>query len=115
MPNCPDYVAIEAYSHECSSCGFWPGGGAMDGPAFYAYAYPEPPGYASAAVGPSGAHYHPDLHEFVLPCEAVRNARDPDDAVMTLLQSTYDAAADLGRWDRAGLDRPREYWTAPHA
>jgi hypothetical protein len=115
IPHCPDYVAVEAYSHECSSCGFWPGGGAMDEPAFYAYAYPEPPGYARANAEPRGAYYHADLREFVLPCEVVRNAPDPDAAVLAFLQSTYVAAADLAHWNRVQLERPPQYWTAPHA
>ena len=109
-PNCPNYVMTEAYSHECSSCGFWPGGGAIAGPAFYAYAYPAPPGYPEHRVRPDGASFSPELGEFVLPTEALRSATDPDSAVLEFLQSAYDAAADLGRWDRAALDRPRELW-----
>jgi hypothetical protein len=104
-PHCPDYVMVEAYSHECSSCGFWPGGGAIDEPAFYAYAYPEPSGYAAHPVQPSAAAYHPQLREFILPYEAVRSASEPDAVLLEFLQTTYDAAADLGHWDRAELDR----------
>jgi hypothetical protein len=104
-PNCPDYVMVEAYSHECSSAGFWPGGGAVDEAAFYAYAYPEPAGYSAHAVQPAAAFYHPKAREFILPYEAVRTAADPDAALLAFLQSTYEAAADLGRWDRALLDR----------
>jgi hypothetical protein len=106
VPNTPDYVMVEAYSRECASCGFWPGGGAIDGPAFYAYAYPEPAGYAARRVAPSAAFYHPELREFVLPYEAVRGASDPAGLLLEFLQSTYDAAADLAHWDRAALDRP---------
>ncbi|MGZ5772967.1 DUF5996 family protein [Ramlibacter sp.] len=105
VPNCPDYVMVEAYSHECSSAGFWPGGGAVDEAAFYAYAYPEPEGYSAHAVHPATARYHTQAHEFILPYEAVRTASDPDGTLLAFLQSTYDAAADLGRWNRAVLER----------
>jgi hypothetical protein len=104
-PNCPDYVMKDAYSHECSSCGFWPGGGPVAEPAFYSYAYPEPPGYADRPVRPEGASYHRDLGEFILPLEAVRTAADPDESVLDFCQSIYEAAADLGRWERAALER----------
>jgi hypothetical protein len=104
-PNLADWVAREAYSHEVSSCGFWPGGEMLPEPVFYAYAYPEPAGFAAAPLRPSAARYHPDLHEFVLPYEAVRQAARPDDDLMTFCQSTYEAAADLAAWDRAGLER----------
>jgi hypothetical protein len=104
-PNCPDYVMVEAYSHECSSAGFWPGGGAVEEAAFYAYAYPEPEGYSAHAVRPATAHYHPKAREFILPYEAVRTAPDPDGALLAFLQSTYEAAADHGRWNRAALER----------
>ncbi|HEY0877105.1 MAG TPA: DUF5996 family protein [Zeimonas sp.] len=104
-PNCPDYVMIEAYSRECSSCGIWPGGGSYEEPAFYAYAYPEPAGYAERTVAPAGARYDTALREFVLPYEHLRNATDPDEALLTFFQSTYEAAADLGRWDRDTLER----------
>lgn len=106
-PNCPDHVMVEAYSHECSSAGFWPGGGPVDEAAFYAYAYPEPAGYAQAAVRPAAAFYHPQAREFILPYEAVRTAADPDATLLDFLQSTYEAAADHGHWDRAALERPR--------
>jgi hypothetical protein len=95
----------EAYSHEVSSAGFWPGGGAVDEPAYYAYAYPEPPGFSDAAVRPEAAYYNRELREFILPYEAVRTAPSPDDALLQFLQSTYEVAADLGRWDRAELER----------
>ena len=109
-PNCPDYVMVEAYSHECSSCGFWPGGGPIPEPVFYAYTYPEPDGYAKRAVRPEGAYYHSEMREFVLPYDVVRRAAAPDDLLLDFVQSTYDAAADCGRWDRAALDRPRNEW-----
>ncbi|HJR36208.1 MAG TPA: DUF5996 family protein [Gemmatimonadales bacterium] len=104
-PNCPDYVMTEAYSHECSSCGFWPGGGPVAEPAFYSYAYPAPPGYADRPVRPAGASYNRDLGEFILPLEAVRTAVDAEAAVLDFCQSTYEAAADLGDWDRPALER----------
>ena len=105
-PNCPDYVMVEAYSHECSSCGFWPGGGAVDEAAFYAYAYPEPAGYARPRRAPAAAaYYHSQMREFILPYAAVRTAVDPDAMLLEFLQSTYEAAAVLGRWDRAALER----------
>lgn len=104
-PNCADYVMVEAYSHECSSAGFWPGGGPVDEAAFYAYAYPEPQGCAAHPVRPAAAFYHAQAHEFILPYEAVRTAADPDAALLEFLQGTYEAAATLGHWDRAGLER----------
>ena len=111
VPALPDAVTREAYSHEVSSAGFWPGGGGIDQPAFYAYAYPTPDGFADAAVQPEAAFFHKDLGEFVLPYDAVRTAADPEAALMAFLISTYGAAADLGGWDRAVLDcdlgRPR--------
>ncbi len=105
VPNFPDWVAREAYSHEVSSCGFWPGGGGVDFPAYYSYAYPEPAGFGAAKVAPAGASYNTQLHEFVLPYDAVRTAASPDEALLAFLQSTYEAAADLGKWDRAALER----------
>lgn len=109
-PNCPDYVMVEAYSHECSSCGFWPGGGPAAEPVFYAYAYPQPAGYAESAVRPAAARYDAGVREFILPYEAVRRAATPDDMLLQFLQSTYEAAADLGRWERAALERPSSQW-----
>jgi len=103
VPHCPDWVMEEAYSHELSSAGFWPGTGLGEA-AFYAYAYPEPPGFKTARVGPVGAAYHVGLGEFILPYEAVRLAADPDAALLEFLQSTYVAAAELGHWDRVSLD-----------
>lgn len=104
VPALPDAVAQEAYSHEVSSAGFWPGGGPVDDAAFYSYAYPAPDGFAQAAVRPAQAYFSKELGEFVLPYEAVRTATDPDATLMDFLQSTYEAAADLGRWDRAALE-----------
>jgi hypothetical protein len=105
VPNLPDWVAKEAYSHEVSSCGFWPGGGAVADAAFYAYAYPEPDGFAAAPVEPEAAFYSRDLREFVLPYEAVRRSDAPDATVLRFLQSTYEAAANLAGWDRRSLER----------
>ncbi len=105
VPNLPDRVTREAYSREVSSCGFWPGGGPLDYPLFYSYAYPEPAGFAGAKVLPAAAFFSPDFHEFVLPYEAVRNADSPDDVLLQFLQSTYEAAAGLAGWDRAALER----------
>jgi hypothetical protein len=104
-PNCPNSVMVEGYSHELSSCGFWPGGG-IEG-AFYAYAYPEPEGFADFPVGPNGAYYSAEYRQFLLPYETVRTAEDPDAALLTFLGSTYDAAAERGGWDRAALERDR--------
>ena len=104
IPNLPDRVTREAYSHEVSSAGFWAGGGAIAYPAYYSYAYPEPPGFASAAVGPREAFYSTDLHECILPYDVVRTSADPDRVLLEFLQSTYVAAADLARWDRAALE-----------
>jgi|ERR1043166_6507106 hypothetical protein len=104
VPNLPDRVAREAYSHEVSSCGFWPGGGAIPYPSYYSYAYPEPEGYAKAAIKPPAAFYSTDLREFILPYDEVRNAQSPDDVLLDFLQTTYEAAADLAKWDRASLE-----------
>jgi len=104
VPNLPDDVAREAYSHEVSSAGFWPGNPPIDYPAFYSYAYPEPPGFGSAAVRPAEAFYSKDLHEFVLPYDAVRTAADPDQTLLDFLLSTYEAAAIGFNWDRAALE-----------
>jgi hypothetical protein len=104
-PNCPDcldWVMVEGYSRELSSCGFWPGGG-KEG-AFYAYAYPEPDGFSAHRVEPSTAYFSDEHGEFLLPYEAVRIADDPDLGVARFLQSTYEAAADLGGWDRSALE-----------
>ena len=105
IPNLPDWIVREAYSHEVSSCGFWPGGGAHPFPLFYSYAYPEPHGFSTAAAAPAEAFYSQNLREWVLPYEAVRNAASPDEALLAFLQTTYDAAADSGRWNRSALER----------
>ncbi len=104
VPHLADAVVREAYSHEVSSAGFWPGGGLIDEAAFYSYAYPPPPGFEAAAVWPPAAYFHDQLGEFILPYEAVRTSSDPDAVVLGFLKSTYDAAADLANWDRAALD-----------
>jgi hypothetical protein len=105
IPHLPNSVAQEAYSHEVSSAGFWPGSpGPVNYPAFYSYAYPAPAGFAEAKVKPDKAFYSKILGEFILPYDAVRLADDPDAALMDFLQSTYDAAADLAKWDRNALD-----------
>ncbi len=104
VPNLPDAVAREAYSHEVSSAGFWPGGGPIDYPAFYSYAYPEPEGFRSTRVQPEAAFFHEGVGEFILPYDAVRTADSPDTTLMAFLQSTYEAAAETGNWDRKALE-----------
>jgi hypothetical protein len=104
IPHLPDAVTREAYSHEVSSAGFWPGGGGVAEPSFYAYAYPTPAGFGQAKVSPAGARFDQGLGEFLLPYEAVRTAPDPDAALMAFLQTTYAAAADLAGWDRDALE-----------
>jgi Family of unknown function (DUF5996) len=104
IPHLPDRVTRDAYSHEVSSCGFWPGGGAIPYAAFYSYAYPEPAGFSAAPAGPEGAFYSSDFREFVLPYDVVRQSASPDETLLSFLQATYEAAADLGRWDRAALE-----------
>ncbi len=103
MPGLPDRVTRDAYSHEVSSCGFWPGAPGVEA-MFYSYAYPEPPGYASHRIEPPIASYSNDFGEFVLPYEAMRQSPDPDAALLDFLQSTYEAAANLGHWDRGALE-----------
>jgi hypothetical protein len=105
VPNLPDWIAREAYSHEVSSCGFWPGGGPVPYPAFYSYAYPEPPDFAQANIQPSDAFYSPDLREFILPYDTVRKSQNPDKTLLQFLRTTYAAAADLAEWDRSALER----------
>jgi hypothetical protein len=100
--NCPDWVQQMAYSHEVSSCGYWPGG--SDEGTFYSYAYPEPPGFGAQSVEPATAAYDRDLGEFVLPYTAVREAEDPDGTLLAFFQSTYEAAAESGKWDRGRLE-----------
>jgi hypothetical protein len=104
IPNLPDEVTREAYSHEVSSAGFWPGGGPVDYAAFYSYAYPAPAGFAEAKVQPEEAAFDAALGEFILPYDSVRRAPDPEAALMAFLRSTYAAAADLGAWDRGALE-----------
>ncbi len=108
LPNMPLWVAQEAYSHEVSSAGFWPGGDAFPEPIFYSYAYPTPDGFSAAKVGPGDARWVDDLGEFVLPLDAVRNTASPEDALLEFLQSTFDAAASLGDWD-LGAHRRRHF------
>jgi len=104
VPHLPDEVAWEAYSHEVSSAGFWPGGGAIDYPAFYCYAYPEPAGFRTAPLRPDAAFFSEALGEFILPYDAVRTAAQPDQALLDFLQSTYEAAANSAKWDRNALE-----------
>ncbi len=106
VPHLPDRVAREAYSHEVSSAGFWPGGGSIPYPVFYSYGYPEPAGFRDATLKPDTAFYSQDLREFVLPYEAVRQAGNPDETLLDFLQTTYEAAAIHGNWDRDALERP---------
>ncbi len=108
VPNCPDWVMREAYSHELSSCGFWPGGGPHPFPFFYSYAYPEPNGFPSATIQPEGAFYSKDLREWILPYDVVREATSPDDALLAFLETTYQATAELGHWDRSRLERDKD-------
>ena len=108
VPNMADWVARDAYSHEVSSCGFWPGGPDIPQPVFYAYAYPEPEGFQAAPVRPPAARYNTDLGEFLLPYDEVRQASSPDAMLLEFLQSSYEAAADCGAWDRVALERRSE-------
>jgi len=104
-PCVADWIMAEAYSHECSSCGFWPGNGGFGAAAFYVYAYPEPAGYGDTRLSTAEASYNKDLGQFILPYDAVRQARDPDALLLGFLQETYAAAADLAKWDRAAVER----------
>jgi hypothetical protein len=104
VPHLSDTVACEAYSHEESSAGFWPGSGAIDYPAFYSYAYPDPKGFRATAVRPQAAFFSEALGEFILPYDAVRTAAEPDRTLLDFLQSTYEAAADAASWDRNALE-----------
>ncbi len=104
VPHLSDDVATEAYSHEVSSAGFWPGSGAIDYPAFYCYAYPEPAGFRTAKVRPDAAFFSEALGEFILPYDAVRTAADPDHALLEFLHSSYEAAANAAKWDRDALE-----------
>ncbi len=104
VPHLPDDVVCEAYSHEESSAGFWPGSGAIDYPAFYSYTYPEPPGFRTTRVRPDAAFFSEALGEFILPYDAVRSAAQPEQALLEFLQSTYEAAANAAKWDRDALE-----------
>jgi hypothetical protein len=106
FPNLPDRVTREAYSHEVSSAGFWPGSEAMPDPIFFSYAYPTPEGFPEARIGPDAAGWNGDLGEFILRYDDVRTAASPDAALLEFLQTTYEAAARLAGWDRVGLERP---------
>lgn len=110
-PNCGDWVMVEGYSHELSSCGFWPGGSAEG--TFYAYAYPEPPGFAETPVRPEQAFYDTGIQEFLLPYQAVRTADDPDATLLEFLQTSYEAAADHAGWDREHLEDHPERRASP--
>jgi hypothetical protein len=99
------FVDVEAYSHEVSSCGFWPGGGPVDKPVFYAYAYPEPQAFKNYPIQPPEAFYHTEMGEFLLPYDVIRTAKSPDDVLLSFLQSTYEAAATCANWDRHALER----------
>lgn len=104
VPNIPDGVVRTAYSHEVSSCGFWPGGPLLPEPIFYAYAYPNPPGFSEAPIEPQEAYYHTSLGEFILPYQAIRAYNNPSETLLRFLQSTYLAAANLGQWPRGALE-----------
>jgi hypothetical protein len=104
-PNVARSVQVEAYSHEVSSCGFWPGGSPVDEPVFYAYAYPEPQGFKDYPIQPPEAFYHTGMGEFLLSYDAVRTAKSPDEVLLSFLQSTYEAAATSAKWDRRTLER----------
>ncbi|HEY7111215.1 MAG TPA: DUF5996 family protein [Nitrososphaeraceae archaeon] len=104
-PNVPLFVATEAYSHEVSSCGFWPGGGPIDEPIFYAYAYPEPDGFKEYPIQPAEAFYNSTMGEFLLPYETVRKSKSPEAVLTAFLQTTYEAAANQAKWDRPALER----------
>ena len=113
IPNLPDWVTQEAYSHEVSSCGFWAGGEPIPYAAFYSYAYPEPAGFAASLVAPAGTFYSNELREFILPYDVVRQAASPDHAVLQFLQTTYEAAANCGAWERNALERRDTAGKAP--
>jgi hypothetical protein len=113
VPHLPDQVTREAYSQEVSSLGFWPGNAVAPAPVFYSYAYPEPPGFSQANVRPDAATYNPQLREFILPYDVVRNAPSPDDVLLDFAQSAYDAASILGKWDRAALEEVKPVLHSP--
>lgn len=105
VPFCPHFVMVEAYSHELSSCGFWPGGEPINEPVFYAYSYPEPRGFKECPIQPKEAFYHTEMKEFLLPYNVVRTANSPDEVLLPFLQSTYEAAATCAKWNRDTLER----------
>jgi len=107
IPNLPDSITRDAYSHEVCSCGFWAGGGSVAYPAFYSYAYPEPPGFSRADVEPRAAFYSEEFREFILPYDDVRQSDSPDDVLLRFLQTSYENAATLGNWDRDSLEAER--------
>jgi len=117
IPHLPDAITREAYSQEVSSLGFWPGNDAMPQAIFYSYAYPEPKGFAEAKVKPAAAGYNSQFKEFILPYDAVRSSKSPDDAILDFAQSAYDAASILGKWDRAALEekKPALHSTSKHS
>ncbi|HSE40507.1 MAG TPA: DUF5996 family protein [Acidobacteriota bacterium] len=108
VPNLPDRVVREAYSHEVSSCGWWPGNEQYPQPAFYSYTYPEPPGFANAPVQPAGAGYDTKMREFIFPDAELLKCASIDDAVLDFAQSTYEAGANLAKWNRSELERDYE-------
>src|SRR3989440_1097712 len=115
VPHLPDAVTREAYSHEVSSLGFWPGNEMMPDPIFYSYAYPAPDGFAEAKVRPAFASYNAQLKEFVLPYEQMRRSQSPDAALLDFAQTTYDAASTLGNWDRDALTEVKPHLhSRPH-
>jgi hypothetical protein len=101
VPHLPLRVAREAYSHEVSSCGFWPGNEQFPHAAFYSYAYPEPPGFLDWKLEPAEAFYHPELKEFLLPYDVIKNSSSPRETLLQFFESTFEAAAILGKWDRS--------------
>ena len=105
VPNCPQHVMVEAYSHEVSSCGLWPGGGPFEGPVYYSYSYPEAQGFKDVLVKPAGAYYESRMGEFILPYEQVRKSHSPQQSLLSFLQSTYEAAATASKWERNMLER----------
>ncbi|MFW5697411.1 MAG: DUF5996 family protein, partial [Fimbriimonadaceae bacterium] len=107
VPGVAKRVMVDAYSHECSSAGWWPGGGMVQDPAFYAYAYPEPEGFRTFSSVPEEAHFDEGLGEYLLPYNAVRTAPDPDKLLLRFLTATYEAAADMANWDRRNLERAK--------
>jgi Family of unknown function (DUF5996) len=117
VPHLPDEITREAYSQEVSSLGFWPGNAAAPTPVFYSYAYPEPPEFAEAKIQPDAAFYEAKLREFILPYDAVRTAEKPDQVLLDFAQSAYDAASELGKWDRAALEekKPALHSARPHS